>query len=330
MNSNSVRKILIIIVSRIGDTLLTTPAIKSIAEHYKDAKITILAHPKRYVILQHLPFIYHVGGISKKSAPWKGRFGKEYDLAFVYGHDRNLVLYALRVSKNTIAFKQKDEKINVKLHRSVEMSGEQSKTSLDSMVALPQALGIGLMTRRLLYHVTKGEELSAENKMVIEDLNGKFLVGLQVASFPTKAYRDWPIEYFLELCNQISRKEPNAHFLIYGGYAEKEKADWLFEELGNRATSFIGMPLRETAAIMSKTHLYIGVDTGPTHIMSAFDIPMIALFYCSYTSKNVGTFGHPSYFCIDHPNIDNCIKESTMRDIPVATVMSEVNKILSK
>ena len=55
------------IVSRIGDTLLTTPAIKSIASHYGDAEITVLGHPKRYKVLQYLPFVYCTGSISKNS-----------------------------------------------------------------------------------------------------------------------------------------------------------------------------------------------------------------------------------------------------------------------
>jgi heptosyltransferase-3 len=324
----NIKKILIIIVSRIGDTLLTTPAIKSVADYYKDAEITILAHPKRYTILKHLPYVYRVGSISKKNAPWKGRFGKKYDLALVYGFDEKLVEYALRVSGKTIAFSQKNSNLNGRLYRSVQISKTQSKTSVDSMMALPQAINIDITTRRLSYCVTERENQFAEKKILNKGLKGKFLIGLQVASFPTKAFRDWPIEYFLELCNKVSEKKINAHFLIYGSYAEKEKADWLFERLGNRATSFIGMPLRETAAIMSKTSLYIGVDTGPTHIMSTFDIPMIVLFFCKYVSKNVGTFGHPSLFNIDHPDGDNCTKNSNMRDITVYDVMTEVNKIL--
>jgi len=64
--------------------------------------------------------------------------------------------------------------------------------------------------------------------------------------------------------------------------------------------------------------------------MSAFDIPMIVLFFCKYVSKNVGTFGHPNLFNIDHPDGDNCTKNSNMRGITVYDVMTEVNKILHK
>jgi heptosyltransferase-3 len=330
MDSNSVQKILIIIVSRIGDTLLTTPAIESISGHYKDAEITVLAHPKRYTVLQHLPFVHNVSSISKNTAIWKGRFGKVYDLAFVYGYDESLVLYAIRVSNRVIAFEQSDKRINNKLYRAVKFPTSQGKHFVDLWMTLPHSINVNTITKRLSLFITKEEQLFAENTLIKSGLDNKLLIGLQVASFPTKAYRDWPIEYFLELCNKIINKYQNAHFLIYGGCAEKEKekSSWLFDNLKGYATSFVGMPLRETAAIMSKTHLYIGVDTGPTHIMSTFDIAMVVLFHCQLKSKNYGALDHPRYFAIDHPNIRDCSEESAMSEVSVQTVFDTVCKAL--
>ena len=135
----------------------------------------------------------------------------------------------------------------------------------------------------------------------------------------------------MELCKKIFDKNPNVHFLIYGGRSEKEKEklDWLFNGLSGYATSFIGMPLRETAAVMSKTRLYIGVDTGPTHIMSTFNIPMIVLFHCKLKSEIYGALEHPCYFAIDHPNKKNCSETSAMSDISVKRVLEAVNKALN-
>ena len=331
MDSSSIKKILIIIVSRIGDTLLTTPAIKSISGHYKDTEITVLAHPKRYTVLQHLPFVHDVGFISKNTAIWKGRFGKKYDLAFVYGYDKSLVLYALRVSNRVIAFKQGNNKINNRLYKSVEFPTSKDMHFVDVFMALPQAIEIHVDNKRLSLSLTKDEELFAENILTENKLSKKLLIGIQAVSFPTKAYRDWPTEYFLELCKKIFDKNPNVHFLIYGGRSEKEKEklDWLFNGLSGYATSLIGMPLRETAAVMSKTRLYIGVDTGPTHIMSTFNIPMIVLFHCKLKSEIYGALEHPYYFAIDHPNKKNCSETSAMSDISVKTVLEAVNKALN-
>ena len=331
MKLNSYKKILIIIVSRIGDTLLTTPAIKSIANCYGDAEITVLGHPKRYKVLQYLPFVHCTGSISKNSAFCKGRFGKIYDLAFVYGYDESLVLYALRVSKRTIAFKQGNSKIDDRLYKSVEFPTSKSMHFVDILMSLPKAINISATTKRLSLFLTKKDRIFAENILIENNLNNKTLVGIQAVGFPTKSYRDWPIECFLELCKKIIDKNPNVHFLIYGGHAkkEKEKLDWLFNGLSGYATSLIGMPLRETAAVMSKTRLYIGVDTGPTHIMSTFNIPMIVLFHCKLKSEIYGALEHPCYFAIDHPNKKNCSEVSSMSDILVKTVLETANKVLN-
>ena len=85
--------ILAIVVSRIGDTLLATPALRAIAAAWPDAKLTCLAHPKRAEILRNLPFLHRVGAITKTRAPLLGRFSRRrYDLAFIYGNDRPLVV----------------------------------------------------------------------------------------------------------------------------------------------------------------------------------------------------------------------------------------------
>ncbi|MCE9571511.1 MAG: hypothetical protein K8R10_16135, partial [Rhodocyclales bacterium] len=61
------RRILVINVSRIGDTLLATPAIRALAAAWPEASLDVLGHPNRVEVLEHLPFVRRVGSISKKS-----------------------------------------------------------------------------------------------------------------------------------------------------------------------------------------------------------------------------------------------------------------------
>ena len=110
------KDILIINVSRIGDTLLATPAISAIAQHWPQARITVLGHPKRVEVLEHVPFIAATGGIDNARSHWRGRFfGKRYGLAFVFGHDLPLLRYALRIAYKTVAFRQAEATVNRKL-----------------------------------------------------------------------------------------------------------------------------------------------------------------------------------------------------------------------
>lgn len=324
------RKILIIIVSRIGDTLFATPSIKAISEFYNNPEITVLAHPKRYQVFQHLSFINNIGKISKNSAKWRGYFLTHYDLAFVYGFDKELVKYALRVSKKVISFKQNDTHLNDKLYKSIDPPKFQSMHAVDQLLELPKSININANSKRLSFSLSAEETLFAEKLLSKNKINNKLLIGLQVASFPTKSYRDWPIENFLELCNKILDSRSNAHFLIFGGGLEKNKTSWLSNKLGDKATLLAGkLTLRETGSVMSKVNLYIGVDTGPSHIMSTFDIPMVVLFHCLSSNLHTGAINHPYYFPINH-QIKDCNENSSMKDIQVATVVSNVFEALGE
>lgn len=327
-------RFLVINVSRIGDTLLSTPAIRAIAKTYPGARITVLAHPNRCEVLQHLPYVRAVGAITKGRAAWRGWLGaKRFDVALVYGFDQPLVAYALRVAERVVAFRQADENLNRRLYKMVEPPAFQSEHSVLQLLRLPAALGIAPAGLRLDYRVTLDEEswAAAELQKQLPAGAGP-LIGLQVASFPTKAYRDWPLDHFMALCDRILVAYPAAHFLIFGGNEERQRTGSLKTHLGTHASLFAGrVSLRQTAALMSKLDLYVGVDTGPTHLMSCFDIPLVALYHCHSPSRLIGPLDHPCASLVDHPRAgESCSPEVTMAEISVDTVWAQVAAALAK
>lgn len=323
---------LVINVSRIGDTLLVTPALRAIAGAYPGARITVLCHPKRAEILKHFSFVARVGGITKNSAPWRGRLpGQRYDYALVYSFDEALVAYALRVAEQVVAFRQKDEALNRQLHRIVEVPAFQSEHSILQLLRLPAALDIQPAGLRLAYQISPAERAWAKVRLAADLPGGASpLIGLQVASFPTKSYRDWPVEHFAELADRLVDELVHVCFLIFGGSAERTRTDWLVARLGRRAMPYAGrLTLRQTAALMSLTDLYIGVDTGPTHIMSTFDIPLVGLYHCFSPSRLIGALEHPCFYPVDHPRPHHCPMDTPMAEIPVETVLVAVRRALT-
>lgn len=318
------KKILIINVTRIGDTLLTTPAIRAIATAFPDHQIDFFGHPKRAEVVKFLPFVHQVRNITKKVAPFKGWISKKiYDIAFVYGNDEALITYALRVAEKVVAFRQKNQRLNKRLFLAVEPPVPRSEHMVRQLLWLPEAMKIEPAGMRLSYSVEETEKLEARQILAQEvPVNAYPLIGLQVASFPTKAYRDWPIDNFIELCKRIENKWEHAHFLIFGSDNEVRKTAYLQSVLGNQSTLFAGKTsLRQTAALMSCTNLYVGVDTGPTHLMSAFDIPMVSLYHSKFTSHEFGPLEHPCAYQIDHPNSGAEASETdSMVDISVDEV----------
>src|SRR6185437_7793087 len=52
---------------------------------------------------------------------------------------------------------------------------------------------------------------------------GGDIVGITLASFPGKAYRDWPIEHFTALCRALGDDEAKRHFLVLGDAASRAR-----------------------------------------------------------------------------------------------------------
>ncbi len=328
-------KILLINVSRIGDTLLATPAIRAIAEQWSLAKLTVLGHPKRVEVLEHLPFIHRVGRIEKTSAFWRGRIGgNRFDLAFVYGNDRPLIDYALRVSSRVVAFSQANAALNRRLFCAVKPAAYQSMHAAKMHLLLPEALGVSTDDLHLNYAVTAQENTGAKTR-IVTDFGGlqRPLIGLQVASFPTKAYRDWPLDHFANLCRQILAENPAARFLIFGGAGDLGPTTALHQQLGRHSALYAGkLSLRQSAALMKQLDLYVGVDTGPTHIAGALRCPMVAMYHCKHPSRCFAPPADNKVIAIDHPALDSsdCHETSSTADISPAQVLAACRILLNR
>jgi len=324
----------VIVVSRIGDTLLATPALRAIAGAWPEAELTCLGHPKRVEVLQNLPFLERVGAITKARAWFRGRLpARPHDLAFVFGHDRALIEYALRVARRVVAFRQADEALNRRLFRAVHAPGYQAGHAVHYRLALLAPLGIAPRGLALAYRVTAQEARWAQAELRAQGAgSAQPLVGLQIASFPTKAYRDWPVENFIELCARIRAGAAGAHFLIFGGSLERERTARLGEALSGCSTHYAGrLSLRETAALMGQLDLYVGVDTGPTHIMGALHRPMVALYHGHSPSWLLAPLEHPCLYVVDHPQAGpGCSPEAPMAAISVDQVWSRVAEALER
>ena len=329
-----VRSILAIVVSRIGDTLLATPTLRAIAAAWPEAELTCLGHPKRVEVLQNLPFLHRVGAITKTRARFRGWLpGRRHDLAFVFGHDRELIEYALRVARRVVAFRQADEALNRRLYKAVERPAHQGGHAVHYQLALLAPLGIAARGLALSYRISEDEARWAGAELRARRIDGAGpLVGLQIASFPTKGYRDWPLESFTELCRRIRTRYPAAHFLIFGGKLERERTGRLHSQFPECSTLYAGrLTLRRTAALMGRLDLYIGVDTGPTHIMGALHRPMVALYHGHSPSWLLAPLAHPCLYAVDHPDAGpGCSPDTPMTVISVDQVWARVAEALER
>lgn len=324
------KRILVINVARIGDTILMVPVLRALREAYPKVWIECQVHPKRLDAIAHLPLIDRWGGITKRSAPWRGRFGKAYDLVLVFGRELALLDYALRIGRHVVALPTGDARRDRQLHAAVPDRGPLHAV-YDRLRWLDE-IGVPAASLRLDFGFSDAERAGAERWIDAQVKGARPLVGFQIASFPTKAYRNWPLAHFAELGRRILADYPAARILVLGDTGDRARADELAKILGERCLPVAGQfTLRESAALMQRLDLYVGVDTGPTHLAGALGVPMVALYHCLHRGRFLAPLDHPAYLgIVDHPAADEEAGEDrTMSEIDVDAVWPHVVRALA-
>ena len=342
------QRILCIYVARFGDTLLMSVVLKALANRFPKAEIDFLGHAKRIQVLEHLPFIRHLGAISKTSARLKGWCAqlmgrKPYDLALVWGHDAELVDYAKRVSEHVVISSQCNQKrLNVVdavidyPADTLKIREEDDQPLTQWLLDIPEkSLGFKATDHTSEYIVAPAERALAKELLQNATASQQLptLIGLVVESHPSAPHRDWPLEKFTELTARLHRQYPNAWFVVISGGLAADKLKQLKTAAGNQLAEFGGrLSMRESVAIMAELDLYIGVDTGPTLFAAALGIPSVMMFHCMRAARLVINPVNPdNVTAIDHPLARAyCSLDTPMGDVSVDQVFEAACARLSQ
>jgi len=327
------KRLLMINIARIGDTLMGTPLLSALKSSAPDAYVGCFAHPKRASVLEGLSSIDELRATTPKRLRFQGYVhGTRWDTAFVLGHEPVLVRYALRVADHVVAYRQKDEDLNRRLWRIVDIP-RQRLHYVKERLLLAEAAGIATGELGLDYSVLPEEASWAEQWLQQQGImENQPLIVLQLASFPTKPYRDWPLEHFMRLAGELRKRYPKAVFLLNGGKESRLRAASFTAAFPNCAINVTGkLPLRRSAALLQKADLYIGVDTGPTHLAGALGVPMVAMYHCRHPGR---LFAPPEARwrrILEHPLSERgCSSETSMSEIGVEEVLGAALDLLAK
>lgn len=121
--------------------------------------------------------------------------------------------------------------------------------------------------------ILKGLNISGETK----------IVGI----FPGASYgpaKMWGVEKFKSLAKEIANNE-NVKVLIFGGNKEKELGATIQNKTDGRINMCGKTTARELIALIKRCNVFITNDTGPMHIASALNVPVIAVFGPTNTDR---------------------------------------------
>jgi heptosyltransferase I len=288
----SVRSILIIRLSAIGDVVMATPLIRALRARYPHARIAWLAEPQVQDLLAAHPLLDEV--IAWPRGEW----------ARLWRDKRYLdVLRAVRGLRARLKALQPDLTLDLQgLLKSglwAWLSGAKERIGLGSRegsrllmtrvlpragdperigseyLFLAQTLGLPVDNFEMDVALTQEDESFARQFIGSHDLERGYAA---LCPFTTRPQKHWFEERWVGLLPRL-REELGLAAVLLGGPADREAAERLTRACGGRLADAVGHTrLRQAAALIKHARLLIGVDTGLTHMGIAFHVPTIALF----------------------------------------------------
>ncbi|MDI6751882.1 MAG: glycosyltransferase family 9 protein [bacterium] len=265
------KKILILRNDRIGDLILSLPAVSALRKAYPEAHISLLVQPYACDILYKNPdcneIILDKGqGVFELARKIRER---KFDLALVlYPSWRNGWLCLL--SRIPVRIGTGYKPIGLLFNQRVYIHRRQCHER-DYCLKLVEKAGATNKEKKISLWIKEEERLWA--KEMLKNLGGSPIIGIHPGSLGSAL--NWPENYYAKLIELLEGK----NVVITGSKDEEALINRILIRAKANPLNLSGKTnLSQLIALFSLYDLFIGPSTGPMHIASALGKPVIALF----------------------------------------------------
>lgn len=346
------KKILVVKIAGMGDTVLMLPSLKALRKAYPESEISALLTPLSKGVLVNQPIlddviIYdiweeHKGitGLARMILTLRRR---QFDLVIDFDQPfyiSSVFSYSTRADTR-IGYSNLTARARL-LTRKVPL--DDKKHACDSFADLVRPLGINISTENLEeVWISELDSRYVEDWLKKEEiLENEFMVGIHPGCGGNVISRRWPKDRFAQIADRLSEIY-GTRVIITGSTSEIELANEVACLMRTEPVIAAGqMSIGQLAGLIDRLDLYISNDTGPMHISAAMGTPTIGLFgpetpvrYGPYGNQHLSVYKPP--LCSPCINVhrgerSDCKQPSTlcMEAITVEDVWEAVEKILKK
>ncbi|MGB7728245.1 MAG: glycosyltransferase family 9 protein [Candidatus Acidiferrum sp.] len=341
-----VKKILVIEYWNLGDLVMEVPFLRSLRIQYPDAHITLLASPKVAPLVEHQGLVDKVIVVR---VPWTEHYSRwrkynpfsvlwiellrsvrflrtqEIDLGFSARADfrDNFILWFAKVGRRVgYAFGGGGFFLS-----DVVTPDVQQPHFSNRWLRLLDAVGRSPIVREPRLQVTPEEQRCAETCLAEHGIgNGEFLVGIHPGA--RSRMRQWGEENFVALAKRLQKEFP-IKFIWF-----RDPGQTVGTQDNIQATS-VSLPLRRFMGVLAQCDMLICNDSGPMHIATALEVPVVAVFGPTEPAW-FGPLGQhnriviqPGFWC--RPCFDYCLFDEPycLRTITVDSVFAAAVEALS-
>lgn len=285
MDTESIKKILVIDLAFIGDVILATPTMRALKSHFPEASLTMLTIPLTEEIAAMNPYVDEVLVYDKRGRD-KGILGmwrmarKLAPMGFDLCVSMNFALRGAVVAwiagiPNRLGYDAQHAKFFLTMAASHERDGIKHETLNHLEVLRPLGIDDKGADASLSMEVPESAKASLEKKRQEHHIpEDGYLAICPIGSYDRK---NLPLATAAHVLRHFSQRR--AIFLI-GGKTEASRLEEIarLAELPRNNVLAGALTLPELAAFLEKASCLITVDTGPLHIAQAVGCRTVAVF----------------------------------------------------
>jgi lipopolysaccharide heptosyltransferase II len=279
-----VKKVLVVRLRSIGDTVLATPALNALRRFLPGVRIDILLEDWIAPLLDGFEGVDNVIAVERKGAGRRARVARRlratnYDVVYnLHGGTTATFLTRATGARHRVGYSEyRYSRLHNHLAPSpVELWGREKLHSVEQQLGLIGWTGVpvsDLDPTRL--YVTNVAEASVASRLLaagIED--GKPVALLHpAAAFDTK---QWATENFARIAEYLDERGFKTVAIV--APHEAQIANVIREFSSAPISTFTDFSLPEVTALASRARLFVGNDSGIAHIAAAVRCPSVVIF----------------------------------------------------
>jgi predicted lipopolysaccharide heptosyltransferase III len=278
----SVRRVLVVRLRSIGDTVLATPSLFALKRFLPHAQVDILVEDWVAPLLDNHPHVDNVVVLERGGVVARTRVARElragrYDVVYnLHGGTTATFLTRATGARHRVGFKTYQyAKLHTELVPSASLVwGQQKAHSVEQQLALLGWTGVPVTDRpRTSLGISAGASDAVNQQLAAAGLtNTKIALIHPAAAFETKR---WPTENFARVAEYLS--ERGFAPVAIAAPHESQIVDDLRSEASVEILS-LDLSLPEVTALAARSQVFVGNDSGIAHIAAAVGTPSVVVF----------------------------------------------------
>jgi heptosyltransferase-2 len=130
--------------------------------------------------------------------------------------------------------------------------------------------------------------------------------------------KNWPVTHWRELLVALPRACPGARIFLLGGESDHARLEVLRADSAVPGEFLENLPLPQLGALLSRCRLFLGHDSGISHLAAAAGAPSVLLF--GPTNPDVWAPANPQVTILRAPN-------GELSQLAVGTVLAKVREV---